>query len=330
MKNIFCFSALLTLTFSISLPSHADIFAFKDDAGFEKCLQTDHLVEVEKGKTKEDSRYLDQNEIIQRCIEKAVILLKQKAKDKATLYKFIKITQQQVHPERPIDFVQILIVDGGLIKECNEIINYKILLDVLSHPKDYPSAQNSYYKKAALIVKKCLANEEFKKDFMEEKNKPDGYLKESVCSILISEKLIKDCKTPATAVISKTERDFLKNEVNPEITAAQNAMKTSCGCDLKITIDEKTATTADQLYEIKHVAGSIKDSVAGYCKDAATKATVCKMKTLEIRIGKETNFTFASGKGIAVTDGNSFPGFPQMIEVLFKKPASKKMNLLEN
>jgi hypothetical protein len=33
------------------------------------------------------------------------------------------------------------------------------------------------------------------------------------------------------------------------------------------------------------------------------------MKTLEIALGKETKFTFSGNRGIASTDGNSFPGF---------------------
>ena len=87
-----------------------------------------------------------------------------------------------------------MIVEGGLKAECNEMDVYSVLTKSLRHPKDFPSSSNSYFKKVQRIAKTCLKDSEFKKDFMEEKDKPEPYLNENACAILETEKLVSNCK----------------------------------------------------------------------------------------------------------------------------------------
>ncbi|MEQ1878638.1 MAG: hypothetical protein ABL958_18490 [Bdellovibrionia bacterium] len=116
---------------------------------------------------------------------------------------------------------------------------------------------------------------------------------------------------------SKEEREYMKTEVKPAVDGAQAAYKTACGCALTIKIAD-SIKTKDDMYQAKYIANSVKDEAAGYCTDAESKKAVCQMKTLEITKGKESKFTFSGGKGVSVTDGNSFYGFSMMTPELDK------------
>ncbi|MEQ1878636.1 MAG: hypothetical protein ABL958_18480, partial [Bdellovibrionia bacterium] len=80
------------------------------------------------------------------------------------------------------------------VAECNNIELYEVLTKALSHPKDYPSPNDSYFDKTKDIVKICVKDKEFKTDFLEEKNSENSYLSANACEILKEEKLVKDCK----------------------------------------------------------------------------------------------------------------------------------------
>ena len=65
----------LCFLFLHAFTAKADIFAFKNTDGFEKCLQQDHLVETSKGGGGKQSRFLDKMQVQYRCFESATALL---------------------------------------------------------------------------------------------------------------------------------------------------------------------------------------------------------------------------------------------------------------
>jgi ethanolamine utilization protein EutA (predicted chaperonin) len=115
------------------------------------------------------------------------------------------------------------------------------------------------------------------------------------------------------AFAGKAEREFIKDSLNPAISEAEAAFKKTCGCPLKIT--HKGLETEDHLRLVRSVANSITEGVS-YCTDAESKKAVCQMKSLEVSKSNESAFTFSGGRGIATTDGQSFPPFRMMTEKL--------------
>lgn len=186
--------AMLLFSCFVSATSMAqgDIFAFQDLAGFEKCLQTDHLVDINKTASGEQGRFIGQGEIQGRCIAKAVKLLTPQNKNKEKLLDFIKTTKRNSAPENSLDLIEVLV--NGVRSECNDMEIYGVLLASLSHPKDYPSQTNSYFNKSKKIVQICLQDKEFRKDFTEEKDNANSYLSANACEILLAEKIVKTCK----------------------------------------------------------------------------------------------------------------------------------------
>jgi len=119
------------------------------------------------------------------------------------------------------------------------------------------------------------------------------------------------------AFAGKAEREYQKSDLTPAVTKAQDAYKKSCGCGLKINVNA-SLKEVDDMRQAKHVSDNIAESVAGYCTDDASKKAVCAMKTLDITKGKESKFSFAGGKGTAVTDGQSYVTFDMMTRELDK------------
>lgn len=120
------------------------------------------------------------------------------------------------------------------------------------------------------------------------------------------------------AYAGKMERDLTTKEVQPAIATAHNDLKTHCGCDVKITLDEANLKTMDELRGAKHIAEDISENVEKYCSDAASKKAICQMKTLTLTKGKPVGFTFNNGAGIATADGQSRCGWEQITRVLDK------------
>lgn len=175
----------------LSLPSlaHADVFGFKDLAGFEKCMQTDHLVEEVKTDKGSQTRLLGEVEIQMRCIDSAVKVLAP-GKSKDTDLEFINAAKRLTAHENVVDLVGVL-ADHALVG-CNELAAYTVLTKALSHPKDTGKA--SLFSRTKLVVKRCLKDGQFKADFLEEKDASDSYLAANACDILLEEKLVKSCK----------------------------------------------------------------------------------------------------------------------------------------
>jgi len=111
----------------------------------------------------------------------------------------------------------------------------------------------------------------------------------------------------------KSEREFIKENLNPAIAAAQKAYQEKCGCSLKITYNANIQTQ-NQLRLVRSTANSIAEGVK-YCTDDASKKAVCQMKELEVTLdtSKPSSFTFKAPRGIASTDGQAYVTFDSMM-----------------
>lgn len=166
--------------------ARADVFAFKDLDGFDKCMRLDHLVESTRTSDGAQHRMLDQNEIQERCVDAAVKLLRP-TKDKDLMFTFVKATTQLGGLERALPLVGVL-VDTSL-PMCNDIENYDVMLRPLDDPPDRWA-----FPRARSIIKRCLADKAFRKDFLDEKDNSDKQHAGNACAILLEEKLVKSCK----------------------------------------------------------------------------------------------------------------------------------------
>ncbi|MDZ4661656.1 MAG: hypothetical protein SGJ18_08555 [Pseudomonadota bacterium] len=123
----------------------------------------------------------------------------------------------------------------------------------------------------------------------------------------------------ATAFAGKEQREYMKTDIMPKIAQAQDAYKKACACALKIDVKADSFASNDDLINAKYIAENMIENVAGYCTDAESKKALCKMKTLEIVFGKEGPlFKFASGKGTAITNGQSYVSLKMITDVLDK------------
>lgn len=169
--------------------AYGDVFAFSDVEGFERCLATDHLIETVKTQKGEQTRVLGPAEIQVRCVDAAVKLLAGN-KDKDTLMSFLETAKRGTAQENAIGLAGLL-ADASL-PACNDMALYEVLLKALSHPK--AAGSSSYFARARGVVKRCLKDPDFKKDFLEEKDSSDSYVAANACAILLEEKLVKTCK----------------------------------------------------------------------------------------------------------------------------------------
>jgi hypothetical protein len=167
-------------------PAYADIFVFKDQGGFEKCMETDHLVEKVKTDTGSQTRLLSPEEIQVRCVAAGAKLVAG-TKNKDLALAFVKATRRLSAPENALDLIAPLA--DFAVAACNEMAVYEVLLRGLSRNK-----ANTMFAKTRGIVKRCLKDAAFKKDFLEEKDSSDATLAANACQILLEEKLVKACK----------------------------------------------------------------------------------------------------------------------------------------
>jgi hypothetical protein len=183
---------VLAILFVALLPtiSKADIFAFKNTDGFEKCLQQDHLVETSKGGGGKQSRFLDKMQIQYRCFESATALLSNEKK-LPTVLEWVKTAFEHSAHANAIDLLKIL---ASLdVKKCNDKMIYNTILDIFSGP--ISTDKKSLYQRGKSVALICLKDSTFKADFLEEQNStPGGYQFNAVCDVLMSAGIIKACK----------------------------------------------------------------------------------------------------------------------------------------
>lgn len=178
---------LVILLLGASRPARADVFAFKDLDGYEKCMQLDHLVETVNTDKGSQTRMLGEHEIQLRCIESAVKLLSA-SKNKDLMMDFVKATKRLSAPVNALDLISVL-VDTSVVA-CNEMAVYEVLTRALSLPKD----EKYYLTRVRSVVKRCLKDKDFRKDFLEEQDSSDANVSANACQILLEEKLVKSCK----------------------------------------------------------------------------------------------------------------------------------------
>jgi hypothetical protein len=177
---------LLVLVATVA-PASADIFVFKDLDGFEQCMQTDHLVEKVKTDNGSQTRFLSPEEIRVRCLASAAKLIAAN-KNKEQGLAFVSSTKRLSAPENALELIGPLV--DFAVPACNEMAVYEVILRGLSRDKD----GNPVFAKTRNIVKRCLKDAAFKKDFLEEKDSSDATVAANACGILLEEKLVKACK----------------------------------------------------------------------------------------------------------------------------------------
>ena len=177
----------LALLVAMIREARADVFAFQDLEGFENCMQLDHLIEKVNTADGSQTRLLDPVEIQLRCIA-AAVKLASASKDKDLTMEFVKATKRLSAMENALDLTGALI-DLSL-PACNDMAVYDVFLKGLSYPRD-----NTFYlPRARRVVKRCLKDKQFRKDFLEEKDNADAYIAGNACQILLEDKLVKACK----------------------------------------------------------------------------------------------------------------------------------------
>jgi hypothetical protein len=122
----------------------------------------------------------------------------------------------------------------------------------------------------------------------------------------------------STVAMAGPEERALKKEIEGSIGEASAAFKKACGCDLKIDVKWDVYSDKNALGQIKHLATSIKDDSAKRCAEKEAKVAICKMKTLEVKFGPGSEFTFAGSKGTAQTSADSYVTMEMMTEKLDK------------
>lgn len=167
-----------------------DIFAFKDVGGFEKCMRVDSLIDVAKTNTGSQGRMLNGNEIRERCLESAVVVLKSEKK-KAVVEEYVMATKRNAAHEASMVLIERLIQVNP--KSCNDMIAYEVILKVLSHPMD-GGTTDPVVGATRRVIQTCLKDGEFKKDFLEEKDNANSYISNNACEILKAENVLKTCK----------------------------------------------------------------------------------------------------------------------------------------
>jgi hypothetical protein len=166
--------------------AHADVFAFNDVDGFEKCMRVDFLVETVHTKDGDQSRAVDQNEIQARCVEAAAHLVATTRKPDLGI--------ALVHSARRLGSSPgaLPIADATTavaLPPCNDLELYSTLLEPLSREDNDPLLARSRG-----VIKRCLADRDFRKDFIDEKDSDDAKRATNACRILVEEKLVKSCK----------------------------------------------------------------------------------------------------------------------------------------
>jgi hypothetical protein len=108
-----------------------------------------------------------------------------------------------------------------------------------------------------------------------------------------------------TAHAGKEERELMKNEVVPAVKKAETEFKKACGCALKITVTE-SIKSMDEMRQAKNTSEAIADGAPKHCTDDASKKAMCQLKSVEIKKGEKSEFTFKNGKGVVTTEGQSY------------------------
>lgn len=119
-----------------------------------------------------------------------------------------------------------------------------------------------------------------------------------------------------SAHAGKAERDFIESRVMPAVKAAEAQYKKACTGDLKIDVKLDTFQTIDSLRQALHFADAIAEAAPKYCNDKATQTVMSGMKVLEFSNTGKTTFNFSGNKGVATTDGSSYPSWDMVVSAV--------------
>jgi len=121
------------------------------------------------------------------------------------------------------------------------------------------------------------------------------------------------------AFAGKEERDFFSKELEPAARGAEAKWKSSCGCSLKIALDEASYSVKHDMYTAKAFCDRVAESITGYCTDGASKKAMCQMKTLVVKkTSGSSSFTFKGGTGTATTEADASPSWDMVTRELDK------------
>jgi hypothetical protein len=162
-----------------------DVFRFHDLAGFQACLALDHLVVTVNTGSGTQTQFLGPTEIQPRCVSAAVQLLAP-AKKATDVTGYVAATLRASVAANAIDLVDL--VARVELVGCNDTNAYEVLARVLENP---PGADVS---RAKVVVKRCLKDATFRKDFRDELHSGDKHLAANACEILREEKLVSNCR----------------------------------------------------------------------------------------------------------------------------------------
>jgi hypothetical protein len=115
---------------------------------------------------------------------------------------------------------------------------------------------------------------------------------------------------------AKEDREFKTEKLEPGIASAQGAFKEACGCNLSISVDEKSINTIGDMNLALRTVEEVRDGAGAFCKKADDKKVACKMKSLEIKSGAKAHFKMDGSKGIAIVGGGRGPSFEDMTHTL--------------
>ncbi len=150
--------------------ANANVFEFKDAAGFERCLSAKDVTDAAKPK-----RRLAPGEVATRCLEQGLRLARE---DRAQIPEFVGIVQRNSAPENALDLVALEV--EAKPPACNETANYEVLLAALARPRDFPTPTGSYYRKAEGVLRRCVKDAEFLGDIKEERESSNKFVRENV------------------------------------------------------------------------------------------------------------------------------------------------------
>lgn len=189
MKNLLASGAIAGICFLAS-PANADIFAFKNQAGFQSCLENDHLVETLPGGGGKQTRFLSKLDVQERCFTAAEKVVS-KEKNAKTVGSWIKTAQKKAHRDNSVGLIGFQVKLDN--KTCNDSTNYDVFINIMDGPsRDDPL---SLYQKAKKGILTCLKEKQFKTDFTDEQDASEGsYRRKNVCDILTGAGVIKACR----------------------------------------------------------------------------------------------------------------------------------------
>lgn len=158
--------------------------------GFEKCLQQQGMsVSVSEG-NRSYRKYVEKSEIQDQCVENAATQLKSEKSSKVFL-DYIVMTKRYSNPITALPIV----IEGvkKAVSICNEMAVYEVFLKSLSFPYE-GRPKDKIFNTTQEAIEICLKDKTFRKDFMEELQNSDATIAQNACQILLSAKVVNQCK----------------------------------------------------------------------------------------------------------------------------------------